>query len=43
MNDNNQEAESTFHFDWEDNDNSDNETEPLSLDELREVMAEIRY
>lgn len=30
-------------FSWENKESSESRTEPLSLDELREVMAEIRY
>ena len=30
-------------FSWENKESSESRTEPLSFDELREVMAEIRY
>lgn len=30
-------------FSWENKESSESRTEPLNLDELREVIAEIRY
>lgn len=42
QNQNNEKEELSWNFDWEKNaDHSDNQ--PLSIDEIREVMAEIRY
>ncbi len=44
MDDNqNTKNESNQTFSWENKESSESRTEPLSLDELREVMAEIRY
>ncbi len=45
MNDNNQntENESNQTFSWENKEGNESHTAPLSLDELQEVMAEIRY